>query len=277
MTKILDRAGLGVDISASQNDANLSSLAGINEAITAATHTIDVNDQNRTIEYNRGTAIAVTLPSIASVTGSNIHTDDFKVTLKNLGVGTVTATKASTDTFDDTTTAQVLKQFEWMTIQTDNSLGLWNIIARGKSTILFADAAAGTIITTGDATAAEVGNNSGMTSGTTMSYGDWATGTKVIATNAGPGFENEAEVTIGLGSTDMDFGYKVTGSLQGGLVSAIMMDENGYIGPFVGPSENGSVGYNSITTPATTKLMCRVQNDLGTGQDITVKWWARIR
>jgi hypothetical protein len=129
MTKIIDRAGKGSDISAAENDANLSSLAGINAAITATSHTIDINDQNDTIEYSNASPIAVTLPSIASVTGANLHTDDFKVTLKNIGAGTVTVTRGSTDTFEDASTSIALLQYETVTIQTDSSLTKWNIIS----------------------------------------------------------------------------------------------------------------------------------------------------
>jgi len=128
MTKILDSAGLGASITAVQNDANLSSLSGINAPITATSHTIDVDDQNDTIEYLNAASIAVTLPAIASVSGSNIHTDDFKVTFKNIGAGVVTVTRGSTDTFDDGSTSIALAQYEYATIQTDSSLTKWNII-----------------------------------------------------------------------------------------------------------------------------------------------------
>jgi hypothetical protein len=129
MTKITDRTGKGSAINTAENDANLSSLSGINAPITATTHTIDINDQNDTIEYSNASAIAVTLPSIASVTGANLHTDDFKVTLKNIGAGTVTVTRGSTDTFEDASTSIALLQYETVTIQTDSSLTKWNIIS----------------------------------------------------------------------------------------------------------------------------------------------------
>lgn len=128
MTKIIDRAGKGAAINATENDANLSSLSGINAPITATTHTVDVDDQNDTIEYSNALPIAVTLPAISSVTGANIHTDDFKVTLKNIGVGLVTVTRGGTDTFDDGDTSKTLSQFESITIQSDNALTAWNIV-----------------------------------------------------------------------------------------------------------------------------------------------------
>jgi hypothetical protein len=103
-------------------------MCGINEAQTGTTHTIDVADQNKIIEYSNAASIAVTLPAITAVSGSNIHTDDFKVTFKNIGAGVVTVTRGSTDTFDDGSTSISLEQYEFVTIQTDNSLTKWNII-----------------------------------------------------------------------------------------------------------------------------------------------------
>lgn len=128
MTKIIDRSGKGAAISAPENDANLSSLSGINAPITATTHTIDVDDQNDIIEYFNASAIAVTLPAISTVSLTFIHTDDFKVTLKNIGAGIVTITRASTNTFDDGSTTKTLAQYEWITIQTDSGLTKWNVI-----------------------------------------------------------------------------------------------------------------------------------------------------
>ena len=128
MTKIIDLSGKGAAIDGTENDANLSSLSGINSPITATTHTIDVDDQNDTIEYSNASPIAVTLPTISSVSGSSIHTDDFKVTLKNIGAGLVTVTRGGIDTFDDGSTSIALEQYEYVTIQTDSTLAKWNII-----------------------------------------------------------------------------------------------------------------------------------------------------
>ena len=64
MSKIIDRTGKGASISQSENDDNLSSLSGINAPITATTHTIDIDDQNDTVEYSNASPIAVTLAEI---------------------------------------------------------------------------------------------------------------------------------------------------------------------------------------------------------------------
>lgn len=127
-TKVIDRSGKGSALTATEYDSNVSSMSGVNEPQTGTTHTIDVNDQNKTLEYTNASAIAVTLPSIASVTGANLHTDDFKVTIKNIGAGLITITRGSTDTFDDGSTTKKISTGQYITIQTDNGLTKWNVI-----------------------------------------------------------------------------------------------------------------------------------------------------
>lgn len=156
MTKIVDLSGKGAAISGAENDANLSSLSGINQSITTTTHTIDVNDQNDTLEYSNASPIAVTLPSIASVTGANLHTDDFKVTLKNIGAGFVTVTRSSTDTFEDASTAITLNKYESATIQTDSTLGKWNIISSKLTAPIMTTAVGGALAADGANTWAEL-------------------------------------------------------------------------------------------------------------------------
>ncbi len=129
MSKIIDSTGKGAAIAESENDSNLSTFAGKNQSITATTHTIDVNDQGEVIEYINAAAVAVTLPEISTVTGANIHTDDFTVTLKNIGVTTVTITCGGSDTFDDGDTVKRLYSNDTITIQTDNALTGWNVLS----------------------------------------------------------------------------------------------------------------------------------------------------
>jgi len=126
MSKILDRTGLGAAISADQNDSNLDSLSGINESQTGTSYTVTIDDQNRTIEFSNASPVAVTLTLISTIVAA-LHTSDFKVTLKNIGAGTVTVTP-TTDTFDDGDASKTLEQYEHMTIQTDSAQTAWNII-----------------------------------------------------------------------------------------------------------------------------------------------------
>lgn len=134
MSKIIDRNGKGAALSHAEMDANIDSACFINEAQTGTTHTIDVNDQNKVIEYSNASAIAVTLPAITAVSGSNIDASDFKVTLKNVGAGVVTVTRGSTNTFDDGSTSIVIAQYSSITIQTDSGLTKWNVISDSRDT-----------------------------------------------------------------------------------------------------------------------------------------------
>jgi len=128
MSKIIDRAGKGAALTGNDYDSNISTAVGKNQPIIVTTHTITVSDQSEIIEYLNASPIAVTLPDIATVSGSNIHTDDFTVTLKNIGVGIVTITRGGTDTFDDGTTSKTLEQYGYITLQTDSTLAKWNIL-----------------------------------------------------------------------------------------------------------------------------------------------------
>lgn len=136
MTKIITSVGKGAAVSGAEDDANQSSLAGINTSETGTTHTVDVNDQNDTVEYSNASAIAVTLPAISTLTGSNIDTDDFKYTALNVGAGTVTITANGLETFNNGSATLTLLTNEYATIQTDSTLGVWNVISSGGPNML---------------------------------------------------------------------------------------------------------------------------------------------
>jgi hypothetical protein len=127
MAAIITRTGKGAAITQSENDSNLDSLCGINEPQTGITYTVDAADQNSTIEFSNASSVTTTLTLISTIIAAN-DTSDFQVTLKNIGAGIVTVTP-TTDTFDDGTVTKTLAQYEWMTIQTDSTQALWNIIA----------------------------------------------------------------------------------------------------------------------------------------------------
>lgn len=130
MSKILDRTGTGAALTAAQNDSNLSSLSGINEAQTGTTYTVTIDDQNRTIEFSNAGAVTVTMTAIATIAAA-LHTDDFKVTLLNIGAGTVTVNTA--DTFLGGGTSIVISKGESVTLQTDSTLTIWNILYPGRT------------------------------------------------------------------------------------------------------------------------------------------------
>lgn len=79
-------------------------------------YTIAVTDD--TVIYNKATAIVAQLPA---ATGSGIQ-----LTIKNVGAGACTITRAGSDTIDGETT-QVLQQYEGCTV-IDYASGLWAVI-----------------------------------------------------------------------------------------------------------------------------------------------------
>jgi len=131
MAAIITRTGKGAAITQAENDANLDSLCGVNESQTGTTYTVDAADQNGTIEFSNASPVAVTLTLIATIIAAN-DTSDFQVTLKNIGAGTVTITP-TTDTFDDGSLTKVLSQYEWITIQSDSTQTLWNIVVSSNA------------------------------------------------------------------------------------------------------------------------------------------------
>ena len=131
MAAIITRTGKGAAITQSENDSNLDSLCGINEPQTGTTYTVVAADQNSTIEFSNAAPVVATLALISTIIAAN-DTSDFQVSLKNIGAGTVTVTP-TTDTFDDGSATKVLAQYEWITIQTDSTQSLWNIIASSNA------------------------------------------------------------------------------------------------------------------------------------------------
>lgn len=132
MTSIVTRTGKGAPITQAENDSNLDSLCGINESQTGTTYTVSAADQNGIIEFSNASPIGVTLALIATIIAAN-DTSDFQITLKNIGIGLVTITPTAPDTFDDTATTKSLEQYEWITIQTDSTQTLWNVIASSNA------------------------------------------------------------------------------------------------------------------------------------------------
>lgn len=131
MTIIITRTGKGSPIAQAENDSNLNSLCNINEPQAGATYTISADDQNDVIEFSNVSAITATLTLISTIL-SGVDTSDFKVMIKNVGVGVVTITP-TVNTFDDGDAIKVLSQYEWMTIQTDSTETKWNIIESSNS------------------------------------------------------------------------------------------------------------------------------------------------
>lgn len=132
MTIVVTRSGKGSALSAGENDGNLDSVCGINEAQPNTTYTVVAADQNRTIECSNASAIAVALDAIATIAAA-IDTSDFKVIIKNVGAGATTITPNVADAIDNGASAIVLTQYEYVTLQTDSTLSTWNIIGASGS------------------------------------------------------------------------------------------------------------------------------------------------
>lgn len=132
MSIVITSTGKGAAISESENDANLSSMCGINEA-QVGDYTVVAADQNRTIEVSKGTAVAITLDEIATIIAA-IDTDDFKVTILNIGVGAATITPDAADTINNGDATIVLATDEFVTLQTDSTKLIWNIINKDIDT-----------------------------------------------------------------------------------------------------------------------------------------------
>jgi len=128
MTKIIDSVGYGAAITQAIHDANWDSVCGINEAAAGTTYTVDINDQNRTIELTNAGTKTVTLTALATILGS-LHTSDFKVTLINVGAGLATINRSSTDTFNGGGTSITLVTGESVTLQSDSTQAIWNRLA----------------------------------------------------------------------------------------------------------------------------------------------------
>jgi len=123
------RVGAGALLTQSQGDANWDTLNGINEGITATTHTVDHTDENKTIEYSNASGVTVTLTALSTLTAAtDSQISDFSITLKNIGVGDVTVNCSGSDTFEDGSTSLTIERYKSLTLQTDSTGGKWNVI-----------------------------------------------------------------------------------------------------------------------------------------------------
>jgi len=128
-TDIVTRSGKGAPLSAIDHDQNMNGLSGVVEQQTGTTYTVVYTDQGKTIELNNA-AMVCTLDSIATIAAA-IDTSNFRVTLKNIFAGAATVQRSSTDTIDGLTSI-TLANNESITLQTDNTGGIWTIYATGR-------------------------------------------------------------------------------------------------------------------------------------------------
>jgi len=121
-------------LTTTEGDDNWDILNGINEQITSTPRAVTIADENKILELSVIDAV-VNLPELP-VASQDSQIADFKITIKNIHatVATVNAYNAGdgTETFDDGTNSFTLAQGEFMTVQSDSTGGIWNIIVRGN-------------------------------------------------------------------------------------------------------------------------------------------------
>lgn len=250
MTIIVTRLGSGSAITQTQNDGNLDSLSGINEA-QAGVYTVVAADQNRTIECTNAGTTVITLTLISTIM-SSLDTSDFKVTIKNIGAGALTLTP-TTDTFDDGSATKTIEQYGSITIQSDSTQALWNIISHISPKTIISDVN----LITGTYTSAEI-----------------IIGGEVSVTDA---IDCSA-----LGTDDFDFGATIVGSGSGGLLHNQHLSAN-FMNPLGGTSsagvhESSVLAFDFLVLPSAGMVSTVINNGSASwAVTATIYWWARSR
>lgn len=124
-TDLITRTGAGAALTAGQHDQNIESISGTVEA-KVADYTVLYTDQNKTIEFNKATAVTCNISAIATIAAA-IDTTSFRVTIKNIGAGICTIDPNGAETIDGAATL-ALNQYEATEIQIDGAGTGWSII-----------------------------------------------------------------------------------------------------------------------------------------------------
>ena len=289
MTKIIDRATKAAALDITENDNNLSSLAGINEADATASRTVDVNDQNKTIEFSSVGAVAVTLDAIAdiyNVADGALNTDDFKVTLFNTGAATtVTITPDGADALSNGEATIVLSNNEYVTLQTDSTGGVWNIINSSDARKLGGTAAASYIKTTGNYTIAgdltlsgavdltgtwEIGSTQVTLTAAEINLAKFYVNTKTGSIAASSG--SASDYAHGLGTDDVDMGLSLLGSTNQDITGYICRPDGQWVA--IG---DWAQTFPSPSAPAAGNVRVYIYNGHSATQTVTAKFWVRAR
>ena len=268
MSKIIDRTGKGANISQSENDANLDSLHGINQGVAGAAHTVDISDQGDTLEFTSGSAVAVTLDSIATILAA-AHTSDFHVTIIAIGTGTVvTITPDALDAINTGVATIVLSENEYITIETDSTNNIWNIIGRDHNVV---DRAAISTNAADIATnAADIATNAADIA---TNAADIATNAADIATNTADIATNTAKIAglntkiINIGDWDMDadtavnVAHGLSDYTKFRIVTATIISDAGTANYDFGSANNGlDAGNHFIKYGSTNITLSRAAN-----------------
>lgn len=238
--KVIDRTGKGAALDTAEYDSNVSSLSGVNEVQAGTSHTIDINDQNKTIDYTNAGTKTITL-TILSTIATALHTDDFRVILTNNGAGAATINTNAADTFNDTSTSIVLAQYETIELQTTSTSTIWNVIRRSRLGSLI-----DLIYPVGSVYISTIATNPG----TIFGAGTW------VATGVG-------SVLIGVGTSDAVYALDDTGGESTHTLSTAEMPSHNHGG---GAHTHGIIFKNNTVGAGSTSL----QGNADTGNDSTV-------
>lgn len=126
-TDIVTRTGKGSALSAANYDQNVESFSGTVDQKTND-YTVLFTDQNKTIEFNKATAVTCNMSAIATIQ-SQIDTTSFRVRIKNIGAGTCTIDGSGAEAIDGSTTL-ALSQYDGATLQIDGAGSGWSVIER---------------------------------------------------------------------------------------------------------------------------------------------------
>lgn len=124
-TKIITRSDNAAALTIANHDQNHDSFAGVVEQWTGAA-TIDINDQNKTIECSSATAFTVTLDALSTISAA-LHTPNFKVTIKNINSGIITVSANAADDIDGAA-SMTLGKGQAVTLQTDSGNTVWKVV-----------------------------------------------------------------------------------------------------------------------------------------------------
>lgn len=229
-SKIVDRGDKGSNIGEAENDKNLSSLAGINILSALTSYTVDVDNQNDTIQFSAATAVDVTLDSVATILTA-LHTDDLKVTIIPTGAGTVTLTCNVLDTFQNGDTTLDLIKGQAITIETNGTGNGWLFKSNNKEIIL--------------------GTEQATTSGTTINFTSipaWAKRVNVFFNGVSNGGTGSIAMTIGDSGGLETSGYIFDGTYVDGTQTVTQSSNTTKFDLFpTAKLADGSVIYGAVT------------------------------
>ena len=204
----------------------------------AGNYTIQSSDNREVIEYTGAGGHSFTLPDLSTLL-TGIDTGDFRVTLKHNGGGVLTIARTGANTIDGVAGDLTLYPGDSVSLAGGTVVDDYIITHRKASEFV-----------TGTATTASIA--------------------------AGGGTTLFVNVTHNLGTSDLDFGFKVKGNSTLGYISCYAVDENGKYNYCPAPAAVASLA--SVITPGAGVVRFALTNHHpSTAQTATVDYWIRRR